>query len=149
MPAKSSSLLTKRLLRHVDNAQQAQRIGRVKNYAQIGNDVFNFLALVEFKPAYHIVADAAFNQHFFKNTALRVGAVQNCHIAQLFVFGALQILQLFNYKACLVALVHRLKINNIGAALVFRPQIFRLAAGIVFYNRIGSVSAYCGSFVPA
>ena len=66
-----------------------------------------------------------------------------CHIAQLFVFGALQILQLLNYKACLIALVHRLKINNIGAAFVFRPQIFRLAACIVFYNRIGSIRIIC------
>ena len=52
---------------HVDDPQQAQGIIGIVQHFEVGHHIPDLLAVIEFHAAYHAVADAAFDQHLFKN----------------------------------------------------------------------------------
>ena len=60
-------------LRHVDNPHEAQAVFRVVQQAQVGDDVLDFLAVVELRPADHRIRNGVAHELFFQHTGLGVG----------------------------------------------------------------------------
>ena len=67
--------------RHVDDALEADRLVRVVDHAQIGDQIAHFAPLVEADAADQLIADAVLDEGFFKRARLGVGAVHHGEIA--------------------------------------------------------------------
>ena len=121
---------------------------RIINQTQISDNILNFLALIELRSPHHGVGHATFNEHFFKNTGLSIGAIKHSHFAQLGAFLKLQLLHALDYEASLIPFVHRLIIGYLRAHAIIGPQIFRLAARIIFNYRISGIQNHlCAAVV--
>ena len=126
-------------LGNIDDPQQTQRIIGIVQQLQVGHHIPDLFPVIKLDAAHHAVADAAFDQHLFKHAGLGVGAVQHRHIAIGKFSAANQLLRLLHYKAGFIPLIHRIVIGNCRTCGIFRPQLLRLAARIIFNHRIGSV----------
>ena len=128
-----------RTFRHIDYAQQADCVLRIVDKTQIGQNVFNFLAVVEFEPADHSVRYARVHEAFFQRARLSVGAVQYCHVA---VRGIEQRFLLYSFagdEIRLVAFIACRIVNDFFALRIIRPELFWLAVDIVFNDAVGGV----------
>ena len=72
-------------LGHVDDARQAQAVFRVIEQAQVGQDVFDFLAVIELGTADHGIGNGIAHELFFEDTGLGVGPEEDGHVAIRFV----------------------------------------------------------------
>ena len=62
---------------HVDNAAQGYVVVGIDEQAHVGNEVLDFLALIERKTAVNAIRNAALVESFLEGTALRIGAIKN------------------------------------------------------------------------
>ena len=69
--------------RIVDDATQCLLVVRIGHNAEVGNDVFDFLTLIETQAPIYSIRYAIFAHLFLKRTTLRIGAIQNGKIAIL------------------------------------------------------------------
>lgn len=72
-------------LGHVDDARQTQAVFRVIEQAQVGQDVFDFLAIIELGAADHGIGNGIAHELFFEDTGLGVGPEEDGHVAIRFV----------------------------------------------------------------
>ena len=73
--------LTDSALWRVENAQKADGISRVHQQLEIGKNVLDLAPVVEAKTSDNNVGDAPSHQRFFHGTTLRIGSIENRHIA--------------------------------------------------------------------
>ena len=62
-------------LRYVDDAHQADGIHRIVDDAQISDDVFDFLSVIELQAADHRVGNPCTHEPFLQHTGLRIRAI--------------------------------------------------------------------------
>ena len=72
-------------LGHVDDARQAQAVFRVIEQAQVGQNVFDFLAVIELGAADHGIGNGIAHELFFEDTGLGVGPEEDGHVAIRFM----------------------------------------------------------------
>ena len=133
---------------HVNNALQAQAIVRIIYQTQISDNILDFLALIEFGATHHGIGNTTLNEHFFKNTGLGIGAIKHSHVPQLRPFLELQLLHALDNEASFIPFVNRLIIGYLRAHAIIGPQIFRLAARIIFNYRISGIQNHlCAAVV--
>ena len=68
-------------LGHVDDAPPAHLVVRVDQDPQVGQDVFHLAAVVEPGAAHHLVGHLVADHRLFEGAALRVGPVEDGHVA--------------------------------------------------------------------
>ena len=78
---RGQGLLADAAARHVDDAPEGHRVGRVDDVAEVGQHVLDLRAGVEADPADHPVGDAFGEEAFFEVARLRVGPVQDEEVA--------------------------------------------------------------------
>ena len=66
----------------VEHPPDADRVVVVDDRAQVGQRVADLLALVEAHPADHLVGQADPDEHLLEDAGLRVGAVEDGHVAR-------------------------------------------------------------------
>ncbi len=67
--------------RHIDDAVEADGIGRVMNQSQIGDHVFDFAPFVELGGTDETVGHVGAHEGFFEDAGLGVGAVHDGDVA--------------------------------------------------------------------
>ena len=122
----------------VDNAAQAQIIGRVINEAEIGQHILHFGAVEELCAAHHLVGHAVAAESVFQSVGLGVHAIEDGMIPPV---GTAIIVHhnIADDEVGLIALVESGLNDDLLALAAIRPQCFSLAALIVANNGVGGI----------
>src|ERR1700722_9270886 len=121
----------------VDYAQERDGVVGILYHFQVGDEVFDFGALVERESADHFVFQAVTAHGFFKQARLRVGGVEHG--------GAGSFAAVFGMRGCFaqifgdvvggeqgfVLAVGGFVVADLGAALARGPKIFAFAANVI------------------
>ena len=67
--------------RHIDHTQQTDRVGRIHQQPQIGQQILDFATIVETQPPHHDVGNTPAHQGFLDRARLGIGAIQHSHVA--------------------------------------------------------------------
>ena len=131
-------------LRHVDDALKGHIVRIIGQHLHVGQDVLDFLPLVEVHAAHHLIGNVVFDALLLHETGLGIGAVQY-HLIPVRTSAALGLTD-DRFRLILRALIfpetHRLP------ALLRGPETFFLPSRIVADDGIGRVQyALSGAIV--
>jgi len=137
----------------IDDAAKSLLIARVYHHSEIGDDILDFLALIETLPAIDAVAIAHAHlglAHFLlKVAALGIGAVQDGEVSPLRMFLTLDASDLLTYHRRLALVGDRLKNGDLLALLVLAEYLFRYLSRVVFHQRVGGRHDVSGGAIVA
>ena len=144
----------------VDYAAEADVVVGVGDKAQVGGDVFDFLALVKLLPADYLVGDAVAQAGVFKGAGLGVDAVHHGYVAEpvagrdgagcaggVGVAGAGEAFYFLDYELRLFVFVVALVYGDWDAGVVAGPEIFLDALGVGRDEAAGGVQDGLGGAV--
>ncbi len=77
--------------RRIDHADQTYIVPRIYNDFQIGRDILDLFAVIEFQPADQLIRDALAPELILKRTRLRIGPVQNGNVPQMHALATTQV----------------------------------------------------------
>ena len=106
---------------------------------QISQNVFNFLAVVEFQPADYDIRNFLAHEAFLEHSRLGVRAIQKRDVVIVKVFVFDEPLNLPRHRQRLQQIAFATHEFNFIADFVLRPKIFGLAVDIVLNNRVRCV----------
>src|SRR5580692_145921 len=121
----------------VDYAQERDGVVGILYHFQVGDEVFDFGALVERESADHFVFQAVAAHGFFKQPRLRIGAIEHggaWSLAAVFILlrGLAQIFgDVVGGEKCFVLAVWGFVVADFGPALARGPKVFAFAADVV------------------
>ena len=134
--------------RHVDDTRQAQAVFRVVEQSQIGQDVFDFLAVVELGAADHGIGNGIAHEFFFEDTGLGVGPEEDGHIAIRFMADFVAVIDDAGNVVGFIVFRLGLVMDDLVPCRVFRPQCLLGPAFVIVDDGIGGVEdGLCRSVV--
>ena len=125
-------------LRHVDDAHQADSIHRIEHNPEIGHNILDFHAVIEFQPPYHGIRQSYTHKGIFQHPGLGIGAVQNRHITIRRLVNIMLLADSIRDEPGLIPLIRSKIGGNLVPLGIIRPQAFLLAMRVVVNYRIGS-----------
>ena len=126
-------------LRHVEHPLDRHLVGRVHHRPQVGERVLDLAPVVEAGAADDLVRDAGPHERLLEHPALRVGPVEDRHVAPARVADLVQLRHLAGHPLRLVDLVLGVEAGDGLAAALVGPELLRLAAHVVGDDRVGGV----------
>ena len=118
--------------RHVDDAQETQRVARIVDHAQICDDILDLAPIVKPHRAHHRIGHARCVECLLDVAGLRVRPIEHGNISVLDIEHRMQTLYLAHDKGRLVLLRRTFVDDNRIALHIVRPQSLFLAIQIVF-----------------
>ena len=134
-------------LRDVEHPLDRHLVGRVHDRPQVGQRVLDLPAVVEAGAADDLVRDAGPHERVLEHPALRVGPVEDRHVAPARVTDLVQLRHLADHPLRLVDLVLGVEADDGLAAALVGPELLRLAAHVVGDDRVGGVEDGLGRAV--
>ena len=123
----------------VHNTLEGLLVVGVSHHAEVGNDVLDFLALVERQTAVDAVRDIVLAHLFLERTALRIRAIQDGKVAPMSVLLTAQPLDVLTHDDSLLAVgIGRLQRQQL-ALLVAAVDILRYLAFVLAYQRVSGL----------
>ena len=115
----------------------ADRVGRIGQHAQVGEQILDLAMLIEAQSADHVVRDAPAHQRLFDQARLRVDPVEHHDVGWVGESLGAEASDLARDEVGLVALGHPGEIGDELARGVFGPQALVLALAIVADHGVG------------
>ena len=122
-------------LRNIDNTKGRQIVPSVVNRLQIGQNVLDFLTLIEVYASHHAVRHIALKTFFLDQTGLGISPVKNRAV----LIAAFAVLNIAHDGVCFLRCRLKLLILHQRPFLVSRPQRLGLSPPVVADHLVGRV----------
>ena len=123
--------------RRTDHPLEADGVGRIREHAQVGEQILDVALFVKAHAADDVVGDSPAHERLFDRARLRVDAVEDDDVGRPESAGARQPRDFERDKVGLVALGDAGVVGDRLAGAVLGPQIFDLALGVVADDAAG------------
>ena len=124
--------------RHVEGALQGHRVRRVLHRLQVGHDVAHLAPLVEARAAHDLVRDVVAPERVLEGARLRVGAVEDRHVAPAPTLPHPLVHELRHAQPLLLLVLARQEPEGL-APRARRPELLARAAPVVGDEVVGGL----------
>ena len=123
--------------RIIDDALEGFFIIRIYHQTEVGNDILYLLPLIKGHSSIDAIGNASFTQGFFKNAALRIGAVQHGKVCPHIVVASLQLAYFVDHNVAFFHIAIGLEYADGVSLLFLRKYLFSYLPLVFFYNAVG------------